>query len=87
MWLPLLFAAICFMVLLAMQVTGYLLEKSQDAAMTQAGKIAFRHERFFLDAAFAGVILISMTLTIIAILYQQKKARANAAEAIAKFTR
>ncbi len=70
-----------------MNVTGYLLGKKQEAAATLVDRLALRNERVHLDIVFVCMLLVPLGLAAIAILYRQKKARADAAEAAAKFTR
>jgi hypothetical protein len=86
-WLPLLFTGLCLAIALAMNITGQLLGRSAVTAITHSQRSALMSERVHLDFVFLAAFFVSAGLALIALWLRQKKAKVDAAEAIAKFTR
>lgn len=74
-----------FAAVLVMYLGQEYLRGKQSAAVTHLEKLAFRNERVHLDLVVADILLIDIILVAIYIVTRLKKARAGAAEAVAKF--
>ena len=86
-WLPFLFLGFCLIIVFVMSIVRYFVDRNLNAAVTHSEKIVLSNQRVHLDFVFFGTLLASMGLAVLAILYREKKAQADAAKAVAKFAR
>ena len=71
----------------AMGLVAFFLGQRQDEAATRAEKLAFHSEKVHLAGVLLAIGLTSIGISFFLSFLRQKKAKADAAEAVAKFTR
>ena len=84
-WLLPALCGLNFVIVLAMNITGHFLGRSAASAVTHSQRSAFLSQRVDLDYALMAVLFVYAAAAIIMSWLRQKKARADAAEAVAKF--
>ena len=85
MWLPFLFGSLNVVILLAMNITRHFLARSAASAITHLQRTTFLLERVNLYYVFLAAFFVNASAMVIVVWLREKKVRADAAEAVAKF--